>query len=157
MFGNLNHIEIEEVLKRQLVGRIGCHAEDTTYIVPISYAYDDTYVYGHTFEGMKIDIMRVNSKVCFQVDNLKNIANWQSVIAWGKFEELKDEVQRNHGLQKLMDRPLPLVHSEKMRLTPQWPFPPTDIGSIQGIAFRIRLEEKTGRFERTSDQFYFAT
>jgi nitroimidazol reductase NimA-like FMN-containing flavoprotein (pyridoxamine 5'-phosphate oxidase superfamily) len=86
MFGTLENNEIEELLSQQLVGRIGCHAADTTYIVPISYAYDGEYIYGHSFEGMKLNMMRENPKVCFQVDNMHNMANWQSVVAWGEFD-----------------------------------------------------------------------
>jgi hypothetical protein len=58
MFGILNPVEIEQLLSKQLVGRIGCHADGVTYVVPISYAYDGEYVYARTFEGMKINMMR---------------------------------------------------------------------------------------------------
>ncbi|MEJ0105912.1 MAG: pyridoxamine 5'-phosphate oxidase family protein [Bacteroidota bacterium] len=53
MFGSLNNNEIDELLHQQFIGRIGCHAEGVTYVVPISYAYDGEYIYGRTFEGMK--------------------------------------------------------------------------------------------------------
>ncbi len=157
MFGNLNHLEIEDVLNKQIVGHIGCHANDITYIVPISYAYDGTYIYGYTFEGMKLTMMRSNPNVCFQVDNLKNLANWQSVITWGKFEELANGEQRKQAIQKLMSRPLPMIHSETMHIAPQWPFPSNDTESLKGIAFRIKLEKKTGRYEKSADQYFFAT
>ena len=83
MFGKLNNEEIEGLIQSQLIGRIGCHADDVTYVVPISYAYDGTYLYGHTYEGMKVDMMRKNPKICFEVDSTRNLANWQSVIGWG--------------------------------------------------------------------------
>ena len=157
MFGNLNHNEIEEILKQQIVGHLGCHADDITYVVPISYVYDGTYIYGYTFEGMKLNMMRANSKVCFQVDNLSSLANWQSVVTWGKFEELADEEQRYQAIQQLMSRHLPMTHSETMHIVPQWPFPATDTKTLKGITFRILLEKKTGRYERSTDQQYFAT
>src|ERR1700682_700625 len=91
MFGKLNTGEIDKLISRQLVGRIGCHADGITYVVPVSYAYDGTYIYAYAFKGMKIDMMRKNPKVCFQADNTKNLANWQSVICWGEFEELTKE------------------------------------------------------------------
>jgi nitroimidazol reductase NimA-like FMN-containing flavoprotein (pyridoxamine 5'-phosphate oxidase superfamily) len=40
MIGDLNFKEVEEVLKDQLIGRIGCHSNGVTYIVPVSYAYN---------------------------------------------------------------------------------------------------------------------
>ena len=155
MFGKLNSAEIEDLISQQFIGRIGCHADDTTYIVPISYAYDGTYVYGHTFEGMKINMMRKNSKVCFEVDNTKNLANWQSVICRGTFEELPNGHEKDEAVRKLEDRVLPILHSETMRLSPLWPFRSADI--IKGIIFRIRLTEKTGRFEKSQNEYFFAT
>ena len=157
MFGQLTNREIEELLHKQFIGRIGCHAEDVTYVVPISYAYDGEYIYGRAFEGMKIQIMRKNPKVCFQVDNMHNMANWQSAVAWGEFEELPEGMERNQAVQKLIDRSLPLVSSETMHLTPNWPFTTNDVRNIEGIVFRIRLADKTGRFEKSSPEFFFAT
>ena len=157
MFGTLNDIEMEDLIHRQVTGRIGCHAEGTTYVVPISYAYDGESVFGHTFEGMKLKMMRTNPEVCFQVDDMHNMANWQSVIAWGAFEELPPGPDRSYAVKILSKRILPLVHSETMHLTPQWPFLPNDMEDIPGVIFRIRLAKKTGRFEKTGVASFFAT
>ena len=46
MIGDLNFKEVEEVLQDQLIGRIGCHSNGITYIVPVSYAYNElSYAY----------------------------------------------------------------------------------------------------------------
>ncbi|HLG39851.1 MAG TPA: pyridoxamine 5'-phosphate oxidase family protein [Chitinophagaceae bacterium] len=147
MFGQLNNEEIDELIKSQLVCRIGCHAEGIIYVVPMSYAYDGPYIYGHTYEGKKIEMMRKNPRVCFEVDSTRNLANWQSVIAWGEFEELNEKDDKAKALKILNDRALPFLSSETMHLTPQWPFL-SDINDIPGIFFRILLLEKTGRFEK---------
>ena len=157
MLGALNSSEIESLLHREFVGRIGCHADDMIYVVPVSYAYDGEYIYVHTTEGLKIDIMRKNPKVCFQVDDMHNMANWQSAIAWGIFEELKKGEDRNHAIELLMGRVLPFIHSETMHVSPHWPFPSTEFDSIKGIFFRIRLTKKTGRYEKSSSEYLFAT
>ena len=157
MFGQLNNDEIEELIKQKVVGRIGCHANGITYVVPVSYAYDGTYIYGHSFEGMKLNIMRKNPQVCFQVDDTRNLANWQSVICWGEFEELYTTVERESGLQKLVSRNLPIITSQTMHISAQSPFTPDNLDAIEGIVFRIRLKEKTGRFEKSSDDFFYAT
>ena len=157
MFGKLSSEEIEALLQQQSVGRIGCQADDRIYVVPISYAYDDSYIYGHALEGMKIFAMRRHPQVCFEVDNLKNLANWQSVICWGEYEELIDDKDRHDALKKLESRVLPLLSSETMHLSPQWPFPASDAGAVKGIFFRIKLKEKTGRFEKSPEGKFFAT
>jgi nitroimidazol reductase NimA-like FMN-containing flavoprotein (pyridoxamine 5'-phosphate oxidase superfamily) len=150
MLGKLPASEIETLLKQQVVGRIGCHADALTYVVPISYAYDGVYIYGRTLEGMKVNMMRKNPEVCFQVDDMKNMANWKSVIAWGVFEELHEKEARDQALHNLVNRTLPFNSSETTHLTPQWPFPVSDLSSIEGIVFRILVKEKTGRFENNA-------
>src|SRR5687767_6795875 len=122
MMGKLTSQEIEHLMQHEIVGRLGCHANGVTYVVPINYAYDGQYIYGHTHEGMKINIMRKNRNVCFQVDNMANMANWKSVIAMGEFEELTDPETRNHAVQKLINRTLPVLSSATVQLTPEWPF-----------------------------------
>ena len=157
MFGKLDNNEIEGLIHREFIGRLGCHSDDVTYIVPISYAYDGEYIYGHTYEGMKLNMMRKNPKICFEVDDFQNMANWQSVVAWGVFEELKEGIERNYAVEVLMKRALPIIHSETMHISPQWPFPTNDPATINGIIFRIRLSDKTGRYERSSADYFFAT
>ncbi len=156
MFGKLSTPEIEALINHQSLGRIACHADDKTYIVPVSYAYDGAYLYGHTYEGMKINMMRKNPNICFEVDNTKNLANWQSVVAWGVFEELPKGAEWDKAVKRLEERALPILHSETMQLTPEWPFP-SDGEGVKGIIFRIHLTEKTGRFERSEDEYFFAT
>jgi len=156
MLNKLEDHEIEEVLKSQLIGRIGCHAQNTTYVVPISYAYDGKYIYGHTHEGLKIKMMRENPDVCFEVDVMENMANWKSVICWGRYEELTDNEERKIGIQKLLDRVLPIISSETVHIVSNWPFPPNDLNKVEGIIYRVHLTEKTGRFEKSAGTSYHA-
>ena len=141
--------EIERLLSKEVVGRIGCTDGEMVYVVPISYAYDGEYVYCHTHEGLKVQLMRKHPAVCFEVDHLHNMGNWQCVIAHGRFEELTDTDKRNHALQKLHERVLPLVSSETTHLSADWPFPPAEFSRIEGVTFRIRLSDKSGRYEKS--------
>jgi len=151
MFGHLGEDAIETVLHHQIIGHIGCHANNTTYVVPISYAYENDYVYAHTHEGMKIDMMRQNPEVCFEVYRMENMGNWQCVIGWGKFEEIAEPKARANALQILLKRDLPIISSKTVQLTAEWPFLPEDLNEIKGIVFCIKLNKKTGRFERTEE------
>ncbi|HEY9364149.1 MAG TPA: pyridoxamine 5'-phosphate oxidase family protein [Chitinophagaceae bacterium] len=150
MIGNLTEVQIDELLHKELVGRIGCNVNDTVYVVPISYAFDGKAIYAHTYEGMKLDAMRKNPNVCFEVDDLNNMGNWQSVIAWGKFEELESGEPRNNALKLLLDRPLPVVSSITTHLGKSWPFYSDNLEMIDGVVFKIVLSHRTGRFEYTT-------
>lgn len=149
MIGELNIQQIEDLLSKQTVGRIACYHDNLIYLVPISYAYEDNSIYSRSFDGMKLDMMRKNPQVCFEADDVNDMANWKSVIAWGKFEELKNS-EREKGLKILLKRHLPLSSSITTHLGKAWPFSEHDLEEITGIVFRINLTTKTGRFEHTS-------
>jgi uncharacterized protein len=151
MLGTLSIEEMDVLLKNQFVGRLGCHREGETYIVPISYAYDGDYIYCHTYEGKKVDMMRKNNKVCFEVDELQTMADWKSVIIQGKFEELFQKEEKSFAMETLLNRYLPIMSSVTTHLGNLWPFHPDDTEEIEGIVFRIKVQEKTGRFEKTPE------
>ena len=156
MLGQLNEVEIEKLLEEKFIGRIGCCLNGLTYIVPISYAYVNGCIYARTFEGMKLDIMRKNPTICFQVDDIPDMSNWKSVIAWGEFEELTEKSERNKALQILMERKLPLLSSTMTKFAKDWPFITEEgFDEIPGVAFRILLTEKTGRFEINKSAYDF--
>jgi nitroimidazol reductase NimA-like FMN-containing flavoprotein (pyridoxamine 5'-phosphate oxidase superfamily) len=156
MFKQLDNTQIEELLHNQLVGRLGCHADGQTYVVPLSYAYDGKYIYGRTFEGKKLEMLRKNPGLCFQVDDTHDLSNWRSVICWGAFQELLDEPERKKAIDILSKRNLPLRHSETMHLTPDGPFIP-DYEQVEGVLFRILLNTKTGKTELNDEPYYYAT
>lgn len=148
MFGKLTAQETETLLKSEVVGHLGCHSDNLTYVVPLSYAYENGYIYCHSYEGKKINMLRNNPRVCFQVDELKKMNNWKSVIVWGVFEELKTDIEKHAALRVLLERKLPLITSDTTHLGAQWPFSLEEIAEIPGLFFRIRITEKTGRFEK---------
>ena len=151
MFGDLGEDTIETILQNQIFGHLGCHVNRTTYVVPISYAYENGSIYVHTEEGMKINMMRQNPNVCFEVFQMENMGNWQSVIAWGIYQELTDSEERTAGLKLLLQRKLPMISSKTVQLTKEWPLIPENLNSIGGIVFRINLNIKTGRYEWTEE------
>jgi nitroimidazol reductase NimA-like FMN-containing flavoprotein (pyridoxamine 5'-phosphate oxidase superfamily) len=101
MLGELNTQQIRNILSSQVLGRLGCTDGKQSYIVPVTYSYDGEYIYGQSNEGTKLAILRKNNQVCFEVDIMTDMANWQSVIALGNFEELAGMRQRKRGISCL--------------------------------------------------------
>lgn len=148
MLGILTTEEIEQVLSDNVIGRIGCYADGTIYIVPVTYVYDAGYIIGHTAEGMKVRLLRENPSCCFEVDQCANLANWKSVIAQGTFEELQGE-EAMLTMKKLVERLMPMMASQTSQ--PSHGLEQThrhDTGGKNAIIYRIRIHEKTGRFEK---------
>jgi len=154
MIESLSDQEIMNVVSNSVIGRLGCHADATTYVVPISFAYDSGYIYARSFEGMKVKMMRQNPEVCFQVDEMQSMADWKSVIMWGTFEELEKKADREMGLKILLSRILPNVSSETVKFTPEWPFASENLSEIEGIVFRIRIREMSGRMEKPNAELF---
>ncbi|MFN8122875.1 MAG: pyridoxamine 5'-phosphate oxidase family protein [Thermoleophilia bacterium] len=141
MIEELFPAEIDAVLGRAMVGRIGCHAEGRTYVVPVTFAMDGAGLVCHSAEGMKLRMMRANPEVCFEVDEVAGLSDWCSVIAWGTFRELEG-AEAAAAMDALIARVAPMLggsgaHGGR---------PPDP--SAQAAIFRIDLRERTGRRER---------
>lgn len=154
MIAKLNPEQVDQLLQQEIIGRVACADGDLVYIVPVSYAYDGRAIYIHSLEGQKLDIMRKNPNVCFEADNIKDMANWQSVVVQGTFRELSGE-QRSKALEILLNRPLPLSSSATTHLGSSWPFYYDELKEIGGVVFEIEVKEKTGRYETSSASPYF--
>ncbi len=142
MLGSLDRDQIELVLRSEVIGRIGCLASGRVYVVPVTYAYDGEAVYCHSGEGLKLAAMRAHPDVCFEVEQVDDLARWRSVIAWGRFEELRGADARR-GMEILIDRMRPRMTSETAQ-------PTHGTGAHapgHAVLYRIVLGEKTGRFE----------
>jgi nitroimidazol reductase NimA-like FMN-containing flavoprotein (pyridoxamine 5'-phosphate oxidase superfamily) len=127
--------EIERLLSTALVGRIACCAtvsdgEDRPFLVPLAYGYDGESAYAVSGPGRKIEIMRAQPKVSFEVDHAVAEDRWSSVIADGEFEELLSEDDRRLAHRVLFGE----VTDRPMFRDDQ-------------IVYRLRLTRKTGRFE----------
>lgn len=127
--------EIDEFVLSQKVGRVGCHVGGETYVVPVIFGWDGNCIYVYTTEGKKVDMMRENQRVCFEIDEYLTSGGWRSVIAQGVFEELEgDDAVR--ALQIIAER----VSSNRDGGNSR----PRGEGRTP-VAFRIRTSDVTGR------------
>lgn len=147
MMGALSPAEMEALLQQETTGRIGCAANGRAYVVPLTYAFHDGTFYLHTGEGQKVQMMRENPNVCFEVDHMESLTQWKSVIAQGRYEELHRE-EAAKAMTYLYDRLVPKTEGARPSipgLTPELERAVAD--GRRGIVFRIRVTEMTGRFE----------
>lgn len=150
MLGELNHIEIEALLSSHHLGKIGVTDGETVYVVPVNYVYDGKHIIGHSVDGMKIRMMRQKPDLCFLVENIQEMNQWETVIAWGRFEEITDEEEKQQAMELLWKNMLKLKagatalppHASAERPRERQP------GYTSVVIWRIALNKKTGRFER---------
>src|ERR1700675_2828469 len=105
--------EIEDIIDRVEVCHIGLSWHDLPYIVPVNFGYQDGAIYFHSAkEGMKIDYLRQNPNVCFQMEidvtlmKADDPCNWgskyRSVIGFGKASIIGERSEKIHGLNIIM-------------------------------------------------------
>ena len=108
-----NKSEIESIIRNSLVCRLGIADNGTPYIVPLCFGYKDNCLYFHSArEGRKIEILKRNSKVCFEFDvNLKvqsgkAACDWgmqyRSVIGYGRASFVEDPEEKRMALDAIM-------------------------------------------------------
>jgi hypothetical protein len=127
--------EIKEFVLEQKVGRVGCHAEGETYVVPVIFAWHDDCFYVYTTEGKKIEMMRANEQICFEVDEYLAGGRWRSVIVQGSYEELRGEEA---------GRALEIISERFPSSSPRAGDDDRSAGRVP-VAFLIRVREITGR------------
>ncbi|HUA16750.1 MAG TPA: pyridoxamine 5'-phosphate oxidase family protein [Verrucomicrobiae bacterium] len=106
IINELSEQECSEILLRASLGRLGCALQDQPYVIPIHLAYEANFIYVLSTFGKKIEWMRANPKVCIQVDELQGDARWVSVIANGRYQELREPQftdERAHA-RKLLEK-----------------------------------------------------
>jgi nitroimidazol reductase NimA-like FMN-containing flavoprotein (pyridoxamine 5'-phosphate oxidase superfamily) len=137
MLGDLTPDEMDHLLRRQQLGRLGVTGDGRVYIFPIAYGYDGAFLYGVSQLGLKVRLMRQHPEVCLEVEEVESPARWRTVLAHGTFEELWTEADRDAAFAQI---------AAQGTLAPLSLAPYT--GRLETlIAYRIRVSEKTGRFE----------
>ena len=102
-----------EILTKAKFMRIALSDGDNPYVVPVTFGYKDNTIYFHSSpKGMKIDVLKKNNKVCFEVEVDTEIfsadtpcgygVRYRSVIGFGHAHILDDEQEKIKGLDILM-------------------------------------------------------
>jgi len=137
MINELSRAEIDELLREQVVGRIGCHAGGLTYVVPVIYAYDGDGLYVASIEGQKARMMRENPSLCFEVDEYDGAGSWRSAIVQGVYESSRTLTlgPRSALLAERFGRSGEEGRAERRH----------GAEGTRTVCFRIRIWEVTGR------------
>lgn len=148
MLGDLTDSQISNILSTQVIGRLACTDGKFPYIVPVTFAYDGKYIYGQANEGEKLKIIRKNHHVCFEVEMMTEMTDWQCVLVFGEFEELKGE-DAEKAREILYNRVYTLRTSSTIHAHEHGGSSSLDDSNREKhIMYRIMPGKVTGRFER---------
>ena len=105
--------EIDEIMRRAQVCRIALCDGDRPYIVPVNFGYSGNALYIHSArEGKKLDILRENPNVSFEVDidhalvageiTCAYTFNYRSVVGFGRATVLRDIAEKHEGMNAIV-------------------------------------------------------
>lgn len=104
---------LAEILSGAIICRVAMLDGDRPYIIPFNYGYSDGCLFIHSApEGKKIDLLKQNPEVCFEVEDKMEITKgeracdwstrYRSVVGYGEVEILSDEASKQQGLEVIM-------------------------------------------------------
>ena len=116
-----------EILGKAKVCRVALCSEDWPYIVPMNYGILDKKLYLHCASaGTKLDLLKANPNVCFEVEANVEIVpgaqacewsvRYQSVIGFGRASVVVDLEERHAGLKALLAQSAGLAQSAEGKL-----------------------------------------
>lgn len=76
--------QIDAIIKKASCCRIALVDGIHPYIIPVNFAVNNNHLYFHSAkEGKKIDILRKNNSVCFEIDIEGEIVKGEKACSWG--------------------------------------------------------------------------
>ena len=136
---------IKSALNRAIVCRLGLTENDMPYIVPMNFGYKDNCLYFHSAPiGKKIEIIKKNNQVCFEIDIDHEVVitesacnatmKYLSIIGFGIAELIDDFEQKQKALQIIMDHYSPKkIHEFSKKMTERI------------VIIKVKIEEMTGK------------
>lgn len=108
--------EIESIINKSDVCRIAMSEDNTPYIVTMNFGYSADgrqRLYFHCApEGKKVEILKKNNLVCFEMDTDHDIKEgpdacgfgmkYSSVVGWGNISIVSEEEEKREGLNSVM-------------------------------------------------------
>lgn len=135
--GEISATECAALLSSSRYGRLGLSYEGQPHVIPMSYAYSNGKVYLHSRgKGEKLEIVKNNPKVCFQVDRLDQ-NRWSSVIAYGMVSISTDVEAKLRMFDAFVHKGLE-GHGCRH-------FKREELGTLNMIIWELEIESMTGR------------
>jgi len=136
--------QVDSIIEKAIICRLGLAVGNKPYIVPLCFGYDGDSLYFHSaLAGRKLDIIRENNNVCFEIESDINMVdadkacNWsvryKSVIGFGKAHIINDPESVRRALDVIMEH-----YSNR-------PFEYPDDKVAKTAVIRVDIEEMSGK------------
>jgi nitroimidazol reductase NimA-like FMN-containing flavoprotein (pyridoxamine 5'-phosphate oxidase superfamily) len=135
--------ECRSTLARARHGRLACVNGDQPYIVPVALYLDPEgdFLYGFSTLGQKIRWMRVNPRVCIEVEEIVSRTEWTTVVVFGRYQE----IPRSGTGAAIRRRAGELLGKQAEWWLPGTAKPTSGEEPSVPVLYRIRIGRMTGR------------
>src|SRR4030095_6892122 len=131
--------EINDLINRVGYGHLGCSRCDQPYVLPIHYASDGTDIFIYTTVGLKSETLKLNPKVCLQIEEISPDGLWKSVVLTGEAEELVDRVEREKAVELIRSTNPTLMPALAIKWSHDW------LRKDVEVVYKITILKATGR------------
>jgi uncharacterized protein len=136
---------LEEVLHKAPICHLAMSDNDQPYVIPLNFGYEDNVLYFHCAgEGKKLDILRKNNRICFEIDvdhelvKGETACEWgmrgRSIVGFGKAILINDTAGKRKAFDIIMKHygaPEPYSYKEK--------------GFEKALIIKVEIESMTGK------------
>lgn len=137
-YRDMSRDECVRLLERLRVGRLAYSFKDRVDVEPIAYAWDVDTLFLRTGPGVKLDTLKKNPWVAFEIDEVRGLFDWESVVVKGTVYFLRaagsefDQATYQRGLRALR------------RIEPRFGTADDPLGE-RTMLFRIHVDTISGR------------
>lgn len=140
--------ELEAIISAASVCRLAMSEDNRPYIVPLCFGYKDGNLYIHSAkEGKKLDVLRMNDSVCFEMDidhelvradlPCESEMKYRSVIGFGQ-ASFVDEVE-----EKRMALDIITCHYSEENAQRTYSYPEQKLANT--VIIKVKIESLTGK------------
>lgn len=142
VFRSLDHAACVALLERNEVGRLAFADGMLVDVQPVHYVMRDGWIYGRTSPGSKLEAMKHNWRVAFEVDEIDGQYEWRSVVVHGGFYRLSPNGSPTEAAR---------WRSALVALRTLFPATLTESDPVpfRSVVFGIAVQELTGRVATT--------
>lgn len=137
----LTRAECDALLGRQSVARLAYGFRGRISIAPIHYVYGDGWLVGRTSPGYKLRVLAHSPWVALEVDEVRGLLDWDSVVVEGTFYQLRRAGTATNGAS--WTRAVAMLR----RLMPET-LGADDPVPFRDVLFQVRADTVTGRSAR---------
>jgi nitroimidazol reductase NimA-like FMN-containing flavoprotein (pyridoxamine 5'-phosphate oxidase superfamily) len=133
-------------IRSERTGRLACSHDNRPYVVPIHYVCFGSSIVSFSMPGQKLDFMRSNPNVCFEVDSIGSGDTWTCVVIEGVFHEFTSSGDKQNAWDILKQ------HNDWWEVGSQHVGDEHQDGHREPTFFSVSMDLVTGRQATSSKQ-----